>query len=97
MAGLLLHFECASLGAYRIPAEAGLLTPSRKVLATGRETFFPESGPPWCTVSNPIERRPLSVNWTGADEHYGVRENRFWKPVNFRMRRQPLTIRSGVW
>src|SRR5713101_6623290 len=29
MAGLLLHFECASLGAYRIPLVAGPLIPSR--------------------------------------------------------------------
>jgi hypothetical protein len=40
-------------------------------------------GPPPATQ---WKQSPLSVKWTGAGEHYGVREDRFWKPFNFRMR-----------
>jgi hypothetical protein len=44
------------------------------------------------------KRSPLSVNWTGG-EHYGVREDRFWRPANFRMARnrsQRQTPRSRL-
>src|SRR6266849_4437639 len=40
MAGLLLHFECASLGAYRIPLVAGPLIPSRYAVVLRIETFI---------------------------------------------------------
>jgi hypothetical protein len=30
---------------------------------------------------------PLSVNWARTGEHYGTREDQFWKPGNYRMRR----------
>jgi len=36
----------------------------------------------------------LSVNWTGAGEYYGEREDRSWKPVNLPMRRYPFPVRS---
>jgi hypothetical protein len=36
-----------------------------------------------------FQESPLHVQWAEAGEHYGVRADGFWEPVNFRMRRHP--------
>jgi hypothetical protein len=33
--------------------------------------------------SGQCHESPLSVNWAGAGEHYGVREDRRWSPSTF--------------
>jgi hypothetical protein len=60
-----------------------LKDPSRRPVPGGKG----ESQDCSSTLLGHCRRSPLSVKWADASEHWGVREDRFWEPVNFRIRR----------
>ena len=60
----------------------------------GRETGFPSIGPP--TAGRSILREATLGQWAETRKRCRRREDRYWKPANFRMRRLAIPNPSGA-